>query len=260
MVTCPICKSAANFFISKSDRFGQQYEYFRCKKCRFLFDRDLAIDTKKLQNKVNNIYQKDYAKDIDIGWKTRGDSVSRKINKFLKIYRFLKIKKDISVLDYGGGAGYITSKISKDFNVFYYDKYTKPVYNPDNYKVLEKPQKNDVILAVEVVEHITDINEWSSICQLASDVLIFTTELSDGIKDNELIDWWYLRPDGGHVCIYSLSSLGFLAKEHGFVYFFFPSKSFHIFFRNSFLKHFDFVKLEYPLYKFFRKIKNIINL
>lgn len=257
MINCPICNSEARFFVKKKDRFNQEYEYFRCDRCKFLFDKELIINKDNLQKKVNNIYQEDYFQKIDKGWQMRGDKISKIINNFLKIYRTVKIfKKNISVLDYGGGRGYITSKINNNFNVFYYDRYVKPDYS-GNYKVLDKPQKVDIVCVIEVVEHITDLEEWSFINQLSSDVLIFTTEPSDGINDKELVGWWYIKPDAGHTSIYSLFSLYLLAKKYGFVYLFFPSKFFHIFIRNHFLSQFNFVKLEYFFYNFFRRIKHI---
>ena len=259
MIICPICNSNTQFFTDKKDRFKQRYEYFRCDRCKFLFDKELIINKDNLQKKVNNVYQEDYFQKIDKGWQVRGDKISRKINNFLKIYRLIKpLKRNISILDYGGGNGYITSKISKNFNVFYYDKYAKPVYNPGKYKILDKAIKAEIVYAVELVEHITNFEEWNVLSQLVSNVLIFTTELSDGIKDKELVKWWYLNPDAGHTSVYSLGSLGLLAKKYGFAYFFFPSKSFHIFLRSRFLSRFNFVKLEYPIYNFFRKIKHVL--
>lgn len=258
MIICPICNSNAQFFTNKKDRFKQRYEYFRCDRCKFLFCKELVINKCNLQKKVKNVYQKDYFQKIDKGWQMRGDKMSRKINNFLKIYRVIKpLKKNISILDYGGGNGYITSKISNNFDVFYYDRYTTPDYL-GFYKILNKPLKVDIVCAVEFVEHITDIKEWNVLSQLAANVLFFTTELSDEIKDKELVKWWYLNPDAGHTVVYSLDSLGLLAKKYGFTYFFFPSKSFHIFLRSRFLSRFNFVGLEYPIYNFFRKIKHTL--
>lgn len=259
MINCPICNSAAQLFTLKKDRLNQEYQYFRCQNCKFLFDKDLVLNKKKLEKKVNKTYQKDYFKEIDKGWKIRGDKISQKINRFLKIYKFLRTgKKEIKVLDYGGGNGYITSKISNGFDVFYYDRYAKPIYN-GNYKILEKPLKVDIVYGVELVEHFTDIEEWDFLFdKLSANVLLFTTELSDEISSQQLIKWWYLNPDAGHTCVYSLESLCLLAKKYGFLYFFFPSKSFHIFFRSPFLSRFCWAKLEFPIYNFFRKIKHIL--
>lgn len=258
MINCPICYSETQFFVLKKDSFSEKHYYFRCKNCKFLFKRGLVVNNQKLKDKISLLYQKDYFQKIDCGWKERGGKVAARINKFLKIYTLLKFKKKLTVLDYGGGNGYITSKINKNFNVFYYDKYTKPIYASANYRVLKKPNQVNVVYAIEVVEHITDLEEWKLLSQLASEVFFFTTELSDGIEDRELKEWWYLNPDAGHTAIYSLKSLHLLAKKYGFCYFFFPSKSFHIFLRNSLLSRFNIAKLEYPFYNFFRKIKHTL--
>lgn len=256
MIKCPICNFNSEFFVVKKDKLNQAYEYFICEKCGFLFEKDLFEDPKRLQEKISKVYQKNYAQ-IDYGWKNRGDKVSVKINKLLKVYRFFKFKKDISVLDYGAGNGYIASKVSKDFNVFCYDKYEKPVYE-EKYKIIEKPIKTKAVYAVELVEHLTDIKEWGNILQFLPKIFIFTTELSDRIGKKDLADWWYLKPEVGHTCVYSLKSLYILAKKYGYIYLFFPSKSSHIFFKCKFLKNINFSKIEFPIYNFFRKIKHII--
>lgn len=257
MVNCPLCKLSADFLVSKKDALNQAYDYYKCSTCAFLFDKDF-LDTKKLQLKISKVYEKNYFEDIDYGWKDRGDKVSKKINILLTLYRFFTFKKKIRVLDYGGGNGYITSKIRKNYQIFYYDKYVKPTYS-GTYEVLQSPKKADVVCAVELVEHMTDISEWEALTSLASDLLIFTTETSDGMSDNELSESWYLRPDVGHVAIYSSASLNLLAKKYGFAYVFFPSKSFHIFFRNSFLSKINLVTLEYPFYNFLRVIKKYVS-
>lgn len=253
---CPICKSDAYFLVSKKDTLNQVYDYHKCRKCAFLFDKDFA-DTQKLQSKISKVYENNYFEDIDYGWKNRGDSYSQKINMLLDWYSFFKHKKNVTVLDYGGGNGYITSKIDKKCDVLYYDKYVKPTY-AGSYEILSEPKKSDVVLAVEVAEHITDVSEWKVLLDLASDVLIFTTETSDGIIESQLTDWWYLRPDVGHIAIYSAKSLNILAKKYGFAYFFFPSKSFHIFIRSPFLSKLNLIALEYPFYNLLRTVKKYV--
>ena len=255
MINCPICKSKSDFLVSKKDSLNQAYDYYKCSNCRFLFDKDFE-NAGKIQEKIGKVYQNNYFEDIDYGWRERGDSYSKKIKGLLKAYKFFRFKKSASVLDYGGGNGYIASKINGGIDLFYYDKYVKPSY-PGAYKIVQEPGRSDVVLAIEVVEHMTDIAEWENLANLSSDALIFTTEVSDGMSDKELSQSWYLRPDVGHVAVYSLDSLHIIAKKYGFSYIFFPSKSFHIFFRNSFLCMFNLVKLEYPFYNFLRIIKNI---
>ncbi len=255
--TCPICAHGAIFLISKKDTLNQSYDYYKCAQCAFLFDKDFE-NTQKLQFKISKIYEKNYFEDIDYGWKNRGDSYSQKINMLLSWYAFLKCKNNVTVLDYGGGNGYITAKIDKKYQTFYYDKYVKPTYDGD-YKIVSQPQPSDAVLAVEVVEHITDILEWKEVTGLAKDLLIFTTEVSDGMTDKQLADLWYLRPDVGHVAIYSTRALTLIAKKYGFAYFFFPSKSFHIFIKSPFLSKLNLVTLEYPFYNFLRTIKKYVS-
>lgn len=250
---CPICNSQVHFLASKVNRLGDRYDYLICKKCRFLFEKDLVENSGYLAKKVSNIYQKDYFETTDVGWKMRGDGFLKIIKKIIKIYRFFKGAKPVSVLDYGGGNGYLASKLSEDFDVLYYDKFEKPTIT-GKYKILEKPVKSDIMYAVELVEHITNIKEWDFLNQLSPDIFIFTTGLSDNIKKEEIVNWEYLHVDGGHMAIYSCQSLYLLGRKYGFVYFFFPNISCHIFIKSRVLSRFNFVEIEYGIYSIFRKI------
>ena len=252
-VPCPVCGNQIYFLIEKKDRFNERYDYVVCKNCRFLFEKDLAQNPAHLAQKVSAVYQKDYFESTDAGWKMRGDGAVKVINAFLKLYALLTLKKSITVLDYGGGNGYVTSKINSRFKVFYYDKYEQPTYL-SGYEVLPAPKPADVVYAVELVEHITNMSEWDFLNQLRPDIFMFTTCLSDGIHGKELLDWDYLDPDAGHTALYSFRSLHLLAKKYGFVYFFFPNRSFHIFWRNALLSKINFVAAEYFFYRLLKKL------
>ncbi len=257
MILCPICNCKAYFLTQKKDRFGQKYHYVRCQSCRFLFENDLVCNQGLLVKKVTKVYQKDYFESIDIGWKNRADNFLNFFRLFLGLYKFFSFKKKLSILDYGGGNGYIASKLGDFGNVLYYDKYDKPIIGGE-YETLESPKKASVIYAVELVEHLTDINEWDFLVELSPNIFVFTTCLTNNIKEKDLVQWAYFNPDAGHVAIYHSQSLYLLGKKYGFVYLFLPNISTHIFFKNRFLSQFNFVKVEYVIYKLFRKIKNIL--
>ncbi|MSU54258.1 MAG: class I SAM-dependent methyltransferase [Candidatus Staskawiczbacteria bacterium] len=250
-INCPICKSPTSFLTQKKDRFGQEYDYFACENCRFLFEKGVVENRGLLIEKVSKVYGKDYFEKIDTGWQGRGDSALKVINAFIKIYGYFKNK--VTVLDYGAGNGYVTAKIKTNGTVFYYDSYEKPTYL-GNYTVLQEPQNADVIYAIELVEHLTDASEWDFLQTLSPNVFIFTTGLSDNIPETELAQWTYLDPDAGHTSLYSTKSLHILAKKYGFMYFFFPNISCHIFLRNRFLSGINFVVVEYFLYSIVRNI------
>ena len=218
-----------------------------------MFDRDLVVEQHTLQAKTGRAYDADYFEKFDSGWKMRGDGFLVFFNRFLAFCYWLFPQKNISVLDYGAGNGYITSKVRPGFEVFYYDKYEKPKY-PGNYQVLDTPKPADVVYAVELVEHLCDINEWDFLTRLRPHFFIFTTCLSDNINDQEIADWIYLNPDAGHTALYSTKSLYLLAKKYGFAYLFFPNISCHIFWKNKFLSRFNLVAVEYFLYHFVKKL------
>ncbi len=257
MINCPICNAPTSFLTDKKDRFGQAYEYLLCTSCRFLFEKGLVEGKESLAKKVANVYQKDYFDQIDTGWKLRADAFLSFLKPFLNVYGLLRAKKPVKVLDYGGGNGYIAAELSKQAKVFYYDKYDKPTIFGD-YTILEKPQKADVVCAVELVEHLIDIQEWDFLRQLSPGLFIFTTGLSDNVVSKDLVAWEYFNPDAGHTALYSSQALHLLAKKYGFAYVFFPNIASHIFFKSAFLSNINFVWAEYVIYTFFRRIKNIV--
>lgn len=252
---CSICDNYAQTLCEKKDRFGRVYRYSICKNCRFIFENDLAFNNLNLQKRTADLYKDDYFNKTDSGWQARGDKFLKIIRKVIKIYSLIKNKKEISILDYGGGNGYIASKLAQNFNVFCYDKYENPTI-AGKYKILKKPIKTDIIYAVETVEHITDIKEWDFLKEFSPDIFIFTTGLSDNISNKEISNWPYLNSDAGHMAIYSCKSLYLLGKKYGFIYFFFPNISCHFFLNSKILSRINFVKLEYFFYNFFRKIKH----
>ena len=254
-MNCPICGNKTSFLIGKKDRFNQSYDYVMCQNCRFLFDKELVADHEHLAKKVSVIYQKDYFETTDTGWKMRGDGFLKIIKVIASLYIFLTFKKKATILDYGGGNGYLASKLSQNFRVAYYDKFEKPSIE-GKYLVVEKPIKADVVYAVELVEHITDIAEWDFLGNLQPDVFVFTTCLSDNISEKELPGWPYINPDGGHTAIYSRKSLYLLGRKYGYIYFFFPNITTHVFLKNKLLSRIDCVNIEYAIYNLLRKFKH----
>lgn len=254
---CLICNAPAYFFISKKDRFGQEYRYIKCSRCRFLFDQDLVLNKNALEVKTAKVYDQEYFTRIDSGWKLRGDKMAGVINAFLKIFGWVRGKKNMTVLDYGAGNGYVTSLLKSPGQIFYYDKYEKPTYRGD-FLVSEKPKEANLVCAVELVEHLADLHEWEHISKLSLNALIFTTEVSNGISDDQLQHWVYVNPDAGHTSVYSFEALAILAKKYGFFYVFFPYKFSHIFIKNKFLSRYAVVALEYRVYRILRKLHEII--
>jgi hypothetical protein len=257
-IFCPICKSQTDFLVAKQDRFSQQYAYVVCRSCRFLFEKDLAQDAEGLAKKVASIYQKDYFESTDTGWKMRGDGFLKIIKAAALLHRFVTLKKNPTILDYGGGNGYLASKLGQDFTVFYYDAFEKPSI-PGEYRIVEKPVKADIMYAVELVEHLTDITQWDFLQTLKPDMFVFTTCLSDNITEKNLLSWSYLNPDSGHTAIYSHQSLYLLGKKYGFLYLFFPNIATHVFLKNKLLSKIHFVAVEYFLYSLVRKVKRIFS-
>lgn len=254
---CPICQHEAPVIGEKSDRFFQTYQYCLCVKCQFLFEQDLVENPTALKAKVDKLYGGEYFEHTDEGWKVRGEGFVNVFKTVAAVYKALSGKRNISILDYGAGNGYLASRLADQGAMHYYDTYEKPTFE-GNFTVLEKPEKADIMYAVELVEHFVDIAGWDFLKTVDPDVFIFTTGLSDNISKDDLFDWPYLNPNAGHMALYSTRALRLLGKKYGYGYFFYPNISCHIFVKNRFLSWLNIVALEYAIYRVLRAVKLLV--
>jgi SAM-dependent methyltransferase len=124
---------------------------------------------------------------------------------------FPDLPASVKHLDYGGGNGLLVNVLREsNWNSVSYD----PLLDRDI--SIERLGKYDLITAIEVFEHVPDVQKLMSDLRLLlspDGFVLFTTLLSDGnIHANQRLTWWYASPRNGHISLFSKRSLEILAK------------------------------------------------
>ena len=219
--TCKCCTAEAFWFGSADfskcceDRPGRKIlplsdksaDYFRCTDCGFLFTD--FIDHWSVERLKKEIYNDAYLL-------TDPDFVQRRpaANAALIERFFSSHKKDISILDYGGGNGELAKRLQESgfADVVSFD----PLYDKEPQKM---ERKFDVVLAFEVVEHMPDQRIlFGDIGRYLKEdgIFIFSTLLQpDNIAEIGM-NWWYAGPRNGHVSLHTQKSLENLTSAYGF--------------------------------------------
>jgi hypothetical protein len=165
--------------------------------------------------------------NTDTGIVSRSLSVHRVISSFLSI-------SNISgkILDWGSGSGLLTRLLRDDGHDCYgLEPYTSPVLAEGfTWKKAEDAYSHEpyrAIIAIEVVEHLVNPQEFFAAALSATDTLIFSTELVDNSRHDP--NWWYYsRETGQHIAFYTQKSLGHLADQNSCKYASSRNKSLHI--------------------------------
>ncbi|MDR1934676.1 MAG: class I SAM-dependent methyltransferase [Candidatus Accumulibacter sp.] len=124
---------------------------------------------------------------------------------------FPHLPPSVKHLDYGSGNGLLANLLREsNWNSVSYD----PLLDKD--VSVERLGKYDLITAIEVFEHVPDVQKLMSDLRLLlspDGLVLFSTLLSDGnIHANQRLAWWYASPRNGHISLFSKKSLEILAK------------------------------------------------
>jgi 2-polyprenyl-3-methyl-5-hydroxy-6-metoxy-1,4-benzoquinol methylase len=192
---CIICNSLTDSFLDSKS----QIEYFECKSCQFIIKSKESFVDFKEQKKRYDLHENS---EDNLGYKEY-------FNRFLDF-----ILNDITepklALDFGCGATSLLSKIlnQKGIKCDFYD----PIYYPDN----NHNKKYDLIISVEVFEHIHKPKE--SFKYLVDRLnpngyLAIQTAFYPKNRDDFLN--WYYKLDPTHIIFFSPNTFTVLAKEFG---------------------------------------------
>lgn len=218
-ISCKVCKSPTSVIGVKDFNrtceeekgrvvfapMGFAIYYHQCSECGFIFTVDL--DDWSKQDFLDNIYNDDYIK-VDPDYQNK-----RAMDCIQWFEPLLGGDKSISILDYGAGTDSLSQKLkSQGYDASGWD----PMWmtTPD----FDQNKKFDVITAFEVLEHTPTpwetTEEIISFLNPESGQIIISTLISDIIRD-DIIDYWYLAPRNGHVCMHSAKSLAYMFDKLG---------------------------------------------
>ncbi len=163
-------------------------KYFLCSNCKLIHKKYIPLKIEEKERYLNHIYD---------------DNYKEYMKKLTSIINF----KNKEVLDYGCGRHPILQELYKDCNITNYDYY---FYNDKIY--LNK--KYDLILVIEVIEHISDIKttieELLSLLNDGGMIYIHTKLYDDNTDFNK---WWYFR-DITHISFFSKDTFLYIKNKY----------------------------------------------
>jgi hypothetical protein len=197
---CPICDANSEIFGAFEGGLRFPLIYRRCAACQHLFVRRCGwIDAA-------------YAPGVDI---FDQGAVNRSLFT-LPLAFALSQKVDGLILDYGGGSG-LLARMLRDFgiNAYSFDRYSVGSLNPGF--AISDPHTIDsevgMLIAVEVLEHLTDPSEFIALVnQLGPEIILTSTT----IRQHESIEWNYIDKNHcQHISIFTRRSLEIFASKIG---------------------------------------------
>ncbi len=194
-----------------------QVQITLCKSCGFLFSNP-RMDEKDISNKYQTIdelgsVKKRLKENPPTKLEPRAQRIKRLITKFIP----KSPDHRLSILDYGGAAGYNLKPFTKDFdcNVLDFEKWDLPEsvkYLGQDLTALNENQKFDIILLLHTLEHA--IKPTTLIKQITKHLApngIFYIEVPLGC----FREWQFLPEPITHLNFFSEQSLANCLKEAG---------------------------------------------
>lgn len=164
---CPVCGGLPEFYTIAQDleyyTNNNFYTYLKCKNCNSLFISKPPVD------ELDIIYPKNY-----YSFSEKSNSFIYKIKDFIEVLMFKRITKklkgkNLSVLDIGGGTGWLINTLKKadnrfnDCNIVDIDQKAKDIAEKNGYNFylgkvedIEFEKKFDLILMLNLIEHVVD--------------------------------------------------------------------------------------------------------
>lgn len=130
------------------------------------------------------------------------------------VARVLRMPRDGSVLDFGGGNGLLCRLLrDRAFNAHVFDAHAT---NEFAQGFGDDRSKYHLVCAFEVAEHFANPKkELADLFERSNSIVIIGTEVYQGQDE----DWWYLATAGGqHVFFYARRGISTLAAGHGYYY------------------------------------------
>ncbi|WP_373073400.1 class I SAM-dependent methyltransferase [Sulfurimonas sp.] len=178
------------------------WEFFHCQKCEFIFKNslDFVSDEDELKQYNNHNNTMDSPGYVEMFEKFMSNTFEEHIDDVQ------------TALEFGSGPGPVLSELLKrrGLKVDIYDKYFSPN------KVYEG-KKYDLITSTEVIEHIEnplEIFEFFSEHVKSGGYLALMTQFHTNVPE-EFKKWWY-KNDPTHICFFRPRTFEVLAQKSGF--------------------------------------------
>jgi hypothetical protein len=181
--------------------------YHKCPGCGFLFTP--AFDEWTHKEYAQAIYNDDYIL-VDPDYRQARPAA----NAALLTQMFGRHMASLSLLDYGGGNGFLADTLVK--NGFG----SAATYDPFNPEFAELPgRKFNIVSCFETLEHVPDPHSLTGTiaqCVENNGLVIFSTLIQPPHFEKIGLAWWYLGPRNGHISLYTPKALGVLWGRQGF--------------------------------------------
>lgn len=203
---CEICSSKAEHAFSATVLNKHSANFYCCQECGFLFANDPFW--------LEEAYSSPIAA-ADTGLIARNIDISRKLACVL----FLCGQNSSSdrYLDIAGGYGMLT-RLMRDvgYDFYWFDRYCENIF-AKNFEFSKGLSDCRAVTAIEVLEHVSNPVGFiaESLSLAGSEMLIFTTELFEGVPPNPGAWWYYTFETGQHISFYQKRTLAAIAKRLG---------------------------------------------
>jgi len=176
---------------------GIPIAYHRCLRCEFLFT--AAMDRFSRQDFLDHIYNSEYVR-VDPDYVEH-----RPLDTAKGFAAAFPARRDISVLDYGGGNGRCAQALR---SAGFADVTT---YDPFVPQFADRPDRQfDCILCTEVLEHsdrpAETLNDIVGLLR-PEGLVLFSTLLQPADITGQGVKWWYLAPRNGHISLFTSATL-----------------------------------------------------
>jgi SAM-dependent methyltransferase len=182
---CLICRSSSALF------FQDQRQFFKCPDCSLIFTFDVPD-----KDAEETHYKNQWATTDKNFWEKQVDVLLQLIGNYQTPGR---------ILDFGSGSGEMTNEfLRRGYDVTPLEPMTHGYLKDQNYSA-----KFDVVIAVEVIEHLTE--PWKELHGIEkvlapNGIVIFSTLLTNAFIDRldaieQFKNWWY-KDDPTHVSFF----------------------------------------------------------
>ncbi len=198
-VPCRICDTSSPLF------YFDKRSFYRCPCCSFIFATECLLDASG-----QRAHYEGQGREVAEGfWQEQVDIILGVANRY---------ENPSSVLDFGAGSGNMTKEIlSRGIACTPVEPLRNGYLKDQNFQ-----RQFDLIVAVEVIEHLPDL--WEQLQEmervlLPGGIMLFTTLMTDRFIDaenaeEEFAAWWY-KDDPTHVSFFCRRSLQALAEGGG---------------------------------------------